>query len=1604
MGEHRYSQKILPKFQDLDTDIKYIKQGGVRYMKNLRLGNPSNSNLEIIENIRSTLEVPFDILPQGENECIGTVADIKKNRVLFANWNSNLHHCIYAYLVDENIIVEVYKDTPDNCILDFQRDYKMFGTRMQVLDGKFLFMTDRYNAQRFLDIDKGINHNKKRIWHIPTGRTNEDIEILIDGVLYQFDIEDIPQEVLEVLDINKCDCNYIVTEKESTELEIKGDDLIPQNFYPKPHNERQLDFILYPPHIAPKVTLLSDIKFNRNLLSNNTWQFRVRLKYKNEAYSVWSAWSKLVATGGNCQKGYNAIDIDYSADIFDEYNDNTEFSLIDSVEIGYRNTNNGELNKFVSIPQCQIPKNSQVYRFYNDIHAEIAPEIEDILQYDSVPLKSGALNVVGDTILLGDNIEGYPDECLDFDVKVGFTKSKKSESGGMKVKIRIWNSSQNGRYSRNQPIIRRGNSVMFGGFENKHGINPKWADVKRQDEFKQFLPSKGFVGYLVGTDYFGISKQIKIDGNLTWTDGDSNVIKVDSENDWDNLNFAIDGQEIYSVLEINNIPPGVYIFRLASHLCSFNSEYGEFYDLNNTELFQKTSTTVKGTLNFINSNSNADLNPEIYEQLVYIDAGVTTNLNDIVIEDCVNVPIDPIDAEGCAISGYVFDNKDKSGNKESINELTKGISFENVEVESGAGGIWGQIKTDHNGFYWGRNYQVPNNNNPDLFLSAKLGGIPILQDDDYVYLGTLTDIYNGTENSKKAEAITSGGTTGMTFVNIPSYSIYATRVERTHLKGRVINQNGFPIVGLKCVVTGTNRYVFTDNNGEYDIILYSDTGATYLSPRKRVGTIIFYGNNTCINGNLTIRGFTIEPFVEVGQEGYNNEQPYILEDVIMNTKEAGQVYYLKSGGVYDFGVEELDRGNRKSMLYFNEKKHRIRLPFTTEKIRQYLPELTEDTYGNPIGIDDQADGYFTVEIILKSKPSIWSTHLYVLRTEEQIYSDYIQFAVSDVQYVKMYDELNEKFDPILTSYGDSKCEIYLDLQTSFVEYKRNNNSSEKGWVFEKGDKIRFIYNQDGQIFDKLYEADIKGQRGNWFIIDTISGLPELKQGVIVEVFRIKQKRQEQIFYEISEYTKVLDRYLPTRSFRDTNITLNTGDAYRRSRRFNLKKLDWQTDNVIESKVVIMEIEDPSPAENYIGKDNDIGRPSAVNKYNLQLERPSSIRFGGKYIIGSRINELHSFIPTDIVEANNNYGRITIIEDFENIIFVAQETMCHVRYINKTRATMGDGENIVLDSNRFLSAPDYFSMNYGCTHPESYSKNENACYFVDMNTGNILQYAIQNGLGNISGVDLRYGTSRGQDSYMKDVLVEYSKIPLEVKRNIGFIFGGYHTQEINEVNISFQRTVLSKGNNFGFLNKTPRNSNIGKNDDKFKDFSLIKQQEDVIINANTMCFDNRRNFWFGDRGYVPEGYITLNNNAFAFKNGKLYILDKGNSYNEFFGVKYSSSLVVVMNQSPSEIKNFLAFSVESSDFWKNIRVKIPYNSYLGREQESVTPDGLIENKNGIYYGAIQKDSLTPNVVHPLYNGENMIGDVLEIEFENDSNDNVKLFAINVYAGYVGRTNF
>ena len=50
------------------------------------------------------------------------------------------------------------------------------------------------------------------------------------------------------------------------------------------------------------------------------------------------------------------------------------------------------------------------------------------------------------------------------------------------------------------------------------------------------------------------------------------------------------------------------------------------------------------------------------------------------------------------------------------------------------------------------------------------------------------------------------------------------------------------------------------------------------------------------------------------------------------------------------------------------------------------------------------------------------------------------------------------------------------------------------------------------------------QRGNYFVIDNIDSLPELKQGFTVELFRLKTKIENKQYFEIAEHVKVLNPY------------------------------------------------------------------------------------------------------------------------------------------------------------------------------------------------------------------------------------------------------------------------------------------------------------------------------------------------------------------------------------------------------------------------------------------------------------------------------------------------
>jgi len=1573
---HKYQQKIIPTNQDLDTEVRHTKQGAVRYALNGRMGSSKNTTQIAWENIRSSLLVPFE-LPQGENKCIGSVTDKKNKRVYYFIWNSNGYNGVYAYQPQVQLeqIKLLYSDTPDNKVLDFNPYYEIKGTKVKVVDGKWLIWTDNYNAPRYLNLEWCYVEKKK--WRIEKALS---YKVLVNGVeqtVYQ-------AELSNYFKIDDCDCYNV--EQLSTEFELK--DGVALNFYPTPHNERQIDYVLYPPAHAPEASLTKDAKYKRNFLGGFTWQFRVQYKYKNGGYSVWSAWSKLLDTTGKCTENFNSIDIDYSDDIFNLFSDNNQLHLIDKVILGFRNSNIGELYKFVTIDSCKIPKDKQVYRFYNDIHAEAIDQYTNLKQYDAVPLQAGVLNMVQDRVVMGDVVENYDAGCFDFDLDVKFHKKGSIagvKTGSFRVPIVI---GRNHQYNYYQPIYKRANEIYYGGV-----AIPKAFTA---DQYGQVIPEGGFAVYLAGTDYLSISRQIAVNG-LDFIDQDKKVFEFDDLKPEDNGGAT--NVEYMSYAEFKDVPIGTYIIRVASHWCSYGDKLGkgDYYDLDNGRKYQLTSTNLKS----VGGNIIAR------EYVITVTEGMDIDTPIFEIEEHANLAVAPqsnyqdLDVTAL-IQGYFIDSisPSQSDLKEGTRVEVAKIGYWNIpaiwakpEKHCGKGNLRFERVTDHNGYSYG--YVDTNAGLLSDHYTIKVnksypnGSGKFLDDSDQLWEGHLGQL--------EAETLTSRNNCSIevvkrTFKDLiyPIQSDGKSNIQnnyRTRITAKVVDTNGIALKNVKVLVTETSRMDNTDVNGVFNILVYTnkDTG-------RRTGQIILFDDECCFFSKV------INFDIQLGATDYNNTVSYDLGEIIVDACDENKTltFYLKNGGVYTFGGTLMDRALRKTTVISDLDKHTIRLPFTTENIQDYLPQITTDADGNAITATTKADGYFTVDMKIKSEPTIWTTHFYPMRTEDQVYADYIQFIVSDVKYVVKYDETTvdgvTTQTPQTTTYSAQDAnEIYLDLGTSFIEYNKRNSESNKSWTFERGDRLRFLYKKDGTLREFL-EVEIKEQRGNEFVIPYIE-TSEILKGEVVEVFRLKTKREKQFLYETSEYIKVVNPYTPSRTWNTTTIKLNTGDAYRRTRRMYAKNED-------STEIKLRNIEDPTPSEYTTIKDNDIGRPDFVNDNFRQLRRKSVGRFGGKYIPQSLINNMHSFNGEDEFATSEDFGPITILEEFDDTIFVAQWDKCHTRIINKQSAYLGDGENILLNSNRFISDPYFLSIEGGCRNPESHAKTTTNCKFFDSYRGIVLQYSKQAGIANISGFDDRYTQSKLQENYFLPLSDICKDIENEIYNLVSRCYGVIDNNN-KEYTLTVKAIDLKNGQDLSKYNGTGVGSNIGINDAQFKKYGNYKT--DTKIEEISIAYSDKYNLWHGFRSHTPEMWAELNNDYIGFVNGQLWLMENGNDYGVFFGTEHEQVLKPLFNINPSDLKSFLNWSLETNERWSNPNVEV-HNLRAFRDIISKTPDSFIKQQNGGFYAPFLKDIDTPNVLHPLINGNKLTGETLELTISNNSRKHVLLFAINIYAQYMSRSNF
>ncbi len=123
---------------------------------------------------------------------------------------------------------------------------------------------------------------------------------------------------------------------------------------------------------------------------------------------------------------------------------------------------------------------------------------------------------------------------------------------------------------------------------------------------------------------------------------------------------------------------------------------------------------------------------------------------------------------------------------------------------------------------------------------------------------------------------------------------------------------------------------------------------------------------------------------------------------------------------------------------------------------------------------------------------------------------------------------------------------------------------------------------------------------------------------------------------------------------------------------------------------------------------------------------------------------------------------------------------------------------------------------------------------------------------------------------------------------------------------------------------------------------------VVSNEFTVAYGTSDKAWTTRYSFVPESIVSLNNDLYTFKSGKIYKHSESVNRNTYYGGSLAASIVeAVSNGSPSAIKSFESLSIEGNAAWDA--------TVTTTNQTAVIDDTSFQEKEGFYYTYIHGDT-------------------------------------------------
>jgi len=1568
--EHLNKPNIFIGGLNLDDDKHLIEATDMVDALNIRnlMGGVNGATT----NMKGNVLIDNPELPAGVNTVIGVCEDKRETSVMYFVHNSNGDHTIFRYYptktaINPNGEIELVMKGQ---ALNFNLDWKAHSSRF--IDSKYLYWIDVFSDQdaiegnppRKINAVKGNIVGKLLEYELFAGLPNQGQFAASPGDGNQVKVEvydratatliagfntlpatlagyqDDPYGFLDYIatqtnsslstwvEAEYCDeCRVTFVMKQATTYLLISETNPPTplvnimfvrlNHYPDTIRLEHIDVLKWPPHCELTSRYIVDTEFSANNVNQSIFQFRVRYWYDDGEKSAWGPISLLalpIDKSGKFLSGLNAIELNFTDE---RLNDVDSLNIIRKVEIAFREGNLGDFRSMETLSPCEIGINTQLYYFRNDKLYSIIQsddintdgQSQSLKLFDSVPRISGAMETMADLkgnnrLFYGANLENYNGvECLDLKWQLG---TNPEDECFINITGRV--------------------DITYLPFDNNDGY------FRTRDADDTVI--SGFVVYLAGTTYYGISESFEVPAVVTPT----------------------------GEFEIKNVPKGVYVMRVANYRCRFDDTKGQIYNLNNGIAWQRTSAAV---LNCAGSNAATGWP---YERVIDL-TGVVGNTFDLLTEVGFG-PIEVINLERgtfpLAAWGlgeyYVYDNDALASTNE---ERLGSIAVERQLVRFTAGravpgtdpypdfnfpqaltdpfvpptSVYGNMVTDHNGFVWAM-WATPGNpqsiNQFHVEVADVCGvGTRFLEDGNAVlFRGGLTALYADTESNVSGALRPLLGSPAQDSSEVALQLIlYNTDVEFTEKNKTIINGNSVettntPVPDVLFFYTRNGRQQFTDVTGGYSISVY----CPYDSFGRNDDTLwATYPTDNCYeyppapaSQVPNISDFCTNP--------YDIENPFNATLVIFPFLGAIVQFarYLKSGGVYRTGVVYEDRGNRKCTVVEGDT---FRIPFFTE-----------------IGDFKKISPTWSIY----SVPPEWATHYRIVITKDSFYRRYLQWVAEEVQYV-LIDSVGAA--PIVTSFANgNSTHIMIKISSIITEEDANANPVEwfffgtnlQGFSAQPKDRIRLILDEVGDlaITNDIYDFEIVGvfRSGTdyFVVIETPEIFKEIKANWLVELYTPKLS-EEVVFYEVGECHKILNPGQPNRTHEGSSQNqivgvqpatgfLAGGDTYWRDKNFTV-------DN---SVLFTYQVENPNITDRFDSTFSDIGRPNIKDDDFGERFYFNRIRLSGIYIPDSKINGLSAFRAIDVQSLNMKFGNIMKLIQADNVMLAICQFKTQPIYVGKDRVMDLSGAGSIGRSDQILNLGNELKYDLGTQSPESIVEQDGSVYGIDLYQGAVWRYST-NGQFPIS----KYKAQR----YFNDL----GKTLYALNRKTTKVYG-FYDREYDLYGITI----------------APNNS---------------------YPDGFTILFSEEKNRWNNFVSFVGEYYSGVIDRLVSFKGGDCYMHEGvGHTYNNFYGVQYPSRVKFVSNNGPRAVKNWWNLSIQADNQWYARDIEAPASYSYPNGMRSEIPPMAFSIEEGIWKADFLRDKIDPNpsfntIANPvereiskLYKGRVLRGEILIIELE------------------------